>query len=158
MPTDNFFAPVVNACGRTRSARLTIRGRDTCDSDEPVCWHSSQSTFRASRFVLQGSWDRRAMPNGVEHRRTLRAVNWRVRADRLRTVPLLVVLEALGATPDPHDPPAAHSLECTAEPGNGRPGRGAVHAANRRMPKQHVASGVCDRAKQRSCGFPRAQR
>jgi len=36
-------------------------------------------------------------------------VNWRVRADRLRTVPLLVVLEELGATPDPHDPAKWHT-------------------------------------------------
>ena len=38
-----------------------------------------------------------------------RAVNWRVRAERLRTVPLLVVLEELGATPDPHDPAKWHT-------------------------------------------------
>ncbi len=31
-------------------------------------------------------------------------MNWRVRADRLRALPLPVVLEELGATPDPHDP------------------------------------------------------
>jgi hypothetical protein len=31
-------------------------------------------------------------------------VNWRVRADRLRALPLPLVLEELGATPDPHDP------------------------------------------------------
>jgi Toprim-like/Protein of unknown function (DUF3991) len=31
-------------------------------------------------------------------------VNWRTRADRLRTLPLPVVLGALEATPDPHDP------------------------------------------------------
>jgi hypothetical protein len=31
-------------------------------------------------------------------------VNWRARADRLRTLPLPVVLAALEATPDPHDP------------------------------------------------------
>ncbi|HYV29593.1 MAG TPA: DUF3991 and TOPRIM domain-containing protein [Candidatus Binatia bacterium] len=31
-------------------------------------------------------------------------MNWRARADRLRPLPLPVVLEELGATPDPHDP------------------------------------------------------
>jgi hypothetical protein len=31
-------------------------------------------------------------------------VNWRARADRLRQLPLPVVLEQLGAMPDPHDP------------------------------------------------------
>ena len=31
-------------------------------------------------------------------------MNWRTRADRLRPLPLPVVLEELGATPDPHDP------------------------------------------------------
>jgi hypothetical protein len=31
-------------------------------------------------------------------------VNWRARAERLRALPLPVVLEQLGATPDPHDP------------------------------------------------------
>jgi hypothetical protein len=31
-------------------------------------------------------------------------VNWRVRAERLRALPLPVVLAALEATPDPHDP------------------------------------------------------
>lgn len=31
-------------------------------------------------------------------------MNWRARADRLRTLPLSAVLVALGATPDPHDP------------------------------------------------------
>ena len=31
-------------------------------------------------------------------------MNWRVRADRLRALPLPLVLEELGATPDPHDP------------------------------------------------------
>jgi len=31
-------------------------------------------------------------------------VNWRARADRLRTLPLSAVLRALAATPDPHDP------------------------------------------------------
>ena len=31
-------------------------------------------------------------------------MNWRARADRLRALPLPVVLEQLGATPDPHDP------------------------------------------------------
>jgi len=31
-------------------------------------------------------------------------VNWRVRADQLRALPLPLVLEELGATPDPHDP------------------------------------------------------
>ena len=34
----------------------------------------------------------------------LGAVNWRARADRLRALSLPVVLEHLGATPDPHDP------------------------------------------------------
>ena len=33
-----------------------------------------------------------------------RAVNWRARADRLRALPLPVVLAALEATPDPRDP------------------------------------------------------
>jgi hypothetical protein len=36
-------------------------------------------------------------------------VNWRARADRLRVVPLLVVLEQLGATADPHDPAKWHT-------------------------------------------------
>jgi hypothetical protein len=31
-------------------------------------------------------------------------VNWRARADRLRALPLPLVLEELGAKPDPHDP------------------------------------------------------
>ena len=31
-------------------------------------------------------------------------MNWRARADRLRALPLPVVLEQLGATPDAHDP------------------------------------------------------
>ena len=31
-------------------------------------------------------------------------MNWRARADRLRPLPLPVVLEELGATPDLHDP------------------------------------------------------
>ena len=31
-------------------------------------------------------------------------MNWRVRADQLRALPLPLVLEELGATPDPHDP------------------------------------------------------
>lgn len=31
-------------------------------------------------------------------------MNWRARAERLRALPLPVVLEQLGATPDPHDP------------------------------------------------------
>jgi hypothetical protein len=31
-------------------------------------------------------------------------VNWRARADRLRALPLPVVLQRLGATPEPHDP------------------------------------------------------
>jgi Toprim-like/Protein of unknown function (DUF3991) len=40
----------------------------------------------------------------LAHQDVRRAVNWRARADRLRALPLPVVLEELGATPDPHDP------------------------------------------------------
>ena len=40
-----------------------------------------------------------------------RAVNWRARADRLRAVPLLVVLAELDATPDPHDPAKWHTAQ-----------------------------------------------
>jgi hypothetical protein len=36
-------------------------------------------------------------------------VNWRARAERLRALPLAVVLEKLGATPDPHDPAKWHT-------------------------------------------------
>jgi len=36
-------------------------------------------------------------------------VNWRARADRLRALPLPVVLEELGATPDPHDSAKWHT-------------------------------------------------
>ncbi len=40
----------------------------------------------------------------LAHQDVHRAVNWRARADRLRTLPLPVVLQQLGAKPDPHDP------------------------------------------------------
>ncbi len=45
----------------------------------------------------------------LAHQDGRRAVNWRARADRLRAVPLLVVLEELGATPDPHDSAKWHT-------------------------------------------------
>lgn len=38
-----------------------------------------------------------------------RAVNWRARADRLRALPLSVVLAALAAVRDPHDPAKWHT-------------------------------------------------
>lgn len=37
-------------------------------------------------------------------------MNWRVRADRLRSLPLGVVLAELAATPDPHDPAKWHTV------------------------------------------------
>ena len=36
-------------------------------------------------------------------------MNWRVRADRLRSLPLSIVLAELAATPDPHDPAKWHT-------------------------------------------------
>lgn len=40
-----------------------------------------------------------------------RAVNWRARADRLRALPLSVVLAALEAVRDPHDPAKWHTAQ-----------------------------------------------
>lgn len=37
--------------------------------------------------------------------------DWRARAQRLRTLPLPVVLQELGAKPDPHDPAKWHTLQ-----------------------------------------------
>lgn len=45
--------------------------------------------------------------NGPRHHQQ----DWRARAQRLRTLPLPVVLEELGATPDPHDPAKWHTLQ-----------------------------------------------
>lgn len=38
-------------------------------------------------------------------------MNWRARVDRLRALPLAVVLEQLGATPDPRDPAKWHTAQ-----------------------------------------------